>query len=436
VTRAAITEVRGRRVWDSRGRPTVEAEVRVTGGSTGRAIAPAGASTGTGEARDLRDGGAALGGLDVQRAVGNINGEIRAALLGMEVHAQAAIDARLVALDGTADKSRLGGNALVAVSLACAHAAAAARGVPLWRYLAAERRVALPVPQIQIFGGGAHARGRVDIQDYLVVCPGAGSFAEALEWTAEVYAAAGARLAKKNALQGVADEGGYWPAFRSNEEGLAELVGAIEAAGLRPGREVAIALDVAATQLWRGGRYQLALENRALTADQMIAMLLRWTEAYPIVSIEDPFAETDHAAMQAFTRAAGGRLQIVGDDYFVTDAERLRAGAARGACNAILLKPNQIGTLSETEAAWQAAREAGYGAIVSARSGESEDVSIVHLAVGWGVPQLKVGSFSRSERMAKWNEGIRIEEALGAKALLYPARKLFRRRGQTPVDKS
>jgi enolase len=440
--RAPITELRGRRVWDSRGRPTVEAEVVVKSGACGRAIAPAGASTGAGEAKDLRDGDAALGGLDVRRAVGHVNGEIRAALLGMHVGDQAAIDAKLVALDGTADKSRLGGNALVAVSLACAQAAAAAAKVPLWRHLAGERRVALPVPQIQIFGGGAHARGRVDIQDYLVVCPGAGSFSEALEWTAEVYAAAGARLARKNALQGVADEGGYWPAFRSNEEGLVELVAAIEAAGLKPGSDVAIALDVAATQLYRGGRYHLALENRDLSAGQLMATLLRWIDAYPIVSIEDPFAETDHAAMEAFTRAAGKRLQIVGDDYFVTDAARLRAAAARGACNAILLKPNQIGTLSETQAAWQAARDAGYGAIVSARSGESEDVSIVHLAVGWGVPQLKVGSFSRSERMAKWNEGIRIEEALGTQSLLYPARRLFKRgqppdaRGQTPVDKS
>jgi len=434
--RAAITELRGRRVWDSRGRPTVEAEILVKGGAWGRAIAPAGASTGAGEAKDLRDGGAAFRGLDVQRAVGHVNGEIRAALLGMDVTDQAAIDAKLVALDGTADKSRLGGNALVAVSLACAQAAAAAAGVPLWRHLAGARRIALPVPQVQIFGGGAHARGRVDIQDYLVVCRGAGSFSEALEWTAEVYAAAGARLAKKNLLQGVADEGGYWPAFRSNEEGLAELVAAIESAGLKPGSDVAIALDVAATQLYRGGRYHLALENRVLSAGQLMATLLRWLDAYPIVSIEDPFAETDHAAMQAFTRAAGARVQIVGDDYFVTDAARLRAGAAQGACNAILLKPNQVGTLSETHAAWQAARELGYGAIVSARSGETEDVSIVHLAVGWGVAQLKVGSFSRSERMAKWNEGIRIEEALGTKALLYPARRLFKNWGQTPVDNS
>jgi enolase len=286
----------------------------------------------------------------------------------------------------------------------------------------------LPVPQIQIFGGGAHARGRVDIQDYLVICVGAGSFAEALEWTAEIYRAAGARLAKKGALAGVADEGGYWPSFKSNEEGLVELVAAIEDAGLKAGADAAIALDVAATQLFRGGRYQLALENRSLSAEQMHAMLLRWIDRYPIVSIEDPFAEDDAESMRAFTMAAGARVQVVGDDFFVTSAERVNAAAATGACNTVLLKPNQAGTVSETLACWQAAREAGYGAIVSARSGESEDVSIVHLAVGWGVPQLKVGSFSRSERMAKWNEGLRIEEALGGNALPYPARKVFGKR--------
>jgi enolase len=282
--------------------------------------------------------------------------------------------------------------------------------------------VALPVPQIQIFGGGAHARGKCDVQDYMIVCIGAGSFAEALEWTAEVYAAAGKRLAKRGALHGVADEGGYWPAFKSNEEGLAELVGAITDAGLEPGADVAIALDIAATQLYRGGSYHLALEGRALSAEQLHAMWLRWIERYPIVSIEDPFAETDAEAMQAFTKVAG--IQVVGDDFFVTDAKRVKA--ANGACNAVLLKPNQVGTVSETLACWNAAREAGYRAIVSARSGESEDTSIVHLAVGWGVPQLKVGSFSRSERMAKWNEALRIEEALGAKALPFPARKLFK----------
>src|SRR5260221_1072680 len=312
---------------------------------------------------------------------------------------------------------------MVAVSLACAQAAASSVKKPLWRHLAGERRVALPVPQIQIFGGGAHARGRVDLQDFMVICTGAGSYTEALEWTAQVYAAAGARLAKRGALQGVADEGGWWPAFKTNEEALTELVGAISDAGLEPGTDVGIALDVAASQLFHAGSYQLALENRALSAGQMHAMLMRWIERYPIVSIEDPFAEHDLDAMKAFTRAAGDQVQIVGDDVFVTNAARLNPEFA----NCVLLKPNQIGTVSETLACWKAAQEKGMRAIVSARSGETEDVSIVHLAVGWGVPQLKVGSFSRSERMAKWNEGLRIEEALGAKALLYPARKLFRR---------
>jgi enolase len=408
---ARIVDVHARRVWDSRGRATVEAEV-ILKGARGRAIAPAGASTGAGEAKALA--------ADV--AVRNVNGPIRAALLGVDARFQDAVDAKLIALDGTPDKSRFGANAIVAVSLACLQASAAAAKRPLWRHLAGERRVAMPVPQVQIYGGGAHARGRVDIQDYLVVCPGAGSFAESLEWIAEVYRAAGARLAKKGAQQGVADEGGWWPDFRSNEEGLAELVGAISDAGFEPGTDVAIALDVAATQFHRGGRYHLALENRSLTAEQLHAMLLRWLDAYPIVSIEDPFAEDDHDAMRAFTRAAGARVQIVGDDLFVTRAENLDAGLA----NAVLLKPNQVGTVTETLACLSAAKEKGMRAVVSARSGETEDVSIVHLAVGWGVPQLKVGSFSRSERMAKWNEGLRIEEALGGKALLYPARKLFR----------
>ncbi len=417
---AKILEVHARSVWDSRGRATVEAEVTVK--STGRAVvgrasAPAGASTGSGEAKSI----------DVRRAVHGVNTEIRNVLVGKLLNQQEN-DTTLVNLDGTADKSRLGGNAIVAVSLACAHAAAAAARKPLWQYLAGGRAVAMPVPQIQIFGGGAHAHGRMDVQDLMVICTGAGSFTESLAWTAEVYRAAGARLAKRNALYGVADEGGYWPAFKSNEEALAELTGAISDAGFEPGADVGIALDVAATQLWRGGRYHLALDGRSLSADQMHAMLLRWVERYPIVSIEDPFAEHDAEAMASFTRTAGSRIQIVGDDFFVTDAKKLQQGKAKGACNAVLLKPNQVGTLTETLACWRAAQEAGYGAIVSARSGETEDVSIVHLAVGWRVPQLKVGSFSRSERMAKWNEGIRIEEALGGSKLPYPARKLFKRR--------
>ncbi len=416
---AKILDVKGRRVWDSRGRATVEAEVVVGRGSTplatGRAIAPAGASTGSGEAKAI----------DAMQAVQNINTRIRDGLRALSASDQVAVDARLIELDGTADKHRLGANAIVAVSLACAHADAAANKLPLWKKLAGERRVALPVPQIQIFGGGAHAGRRVDVQDYMVICIGAGSFAESLEWTAQIYAAAGARLAKRSALQGVADEGGYWPAFKTNEEGLAELVGAISDAGLEPGRDVAIALDIAATQMYRGGAYHLALDNRALSAGQMHAMLMRWIERYPIVSIEDPFAEHDAEAMRAFTKEAGDRIQVVGDDFFVTSAKKVKA--ANGACNTVLLKPNQVGTVTETLACWDAAKAAGYRAIVSARSGETEDVSIVHLAVGWGVPQLKVGSFARSERMAKWNEALRIEESLGAKALPFPARKLFRR---------
>jgi enolase len=414
---AKILDVKGRRVWDSRGRATVEAEVTVGRGSTplatGRAIAPAGASTGSGEARAI----------DAAQAVHNVNTRIRDGLRALSSSDQKSIDARLIELDGTPDKHRLGANAIVAVSLACAHADAAASKLPLWKNLAGDKRVALPVPQIQIFGGGAHARGRVDLQDFMIICIGAGSFAEALDWTAQVYAAAGARLARRNVLQGVADEGGYWPAFKSNEEGLSELVGAIADAGLEPGRDVAIALDIAATQLYRGGAYHLGLENRALSANQLHAMLMRWIERYPIVSIEDPFAEHDAEAMRASTREAGGRIQVVGDDFFATSERKLRA--ADGACNTVLLKPNQVGTVTETLACWDAARAAGYRAIVSARSGETEDVSIVHLAVGWGVPQLKVGSFSRSERMAKWNEALRIEESLGAKALPFPARKLF-----------
>ena len=416
---AKIIDIKGRRVWDSRGRATVEAEVIVGRGPTrlalGRAIAPAGASLGSGEAKSV----------DVVKAVHQINTRVRDGLRALSVNDQEALDRRLIELDGTPDRSRLGANAMVAVSLACAQADAAAQKIPLWKKLSGERRVALPVPQIQIFGGGAHARGRVDVQDYMIICTGAGSFAEALDWTSEVYAAAGARLAKRGALQGVADEGGYWPSFKSNEEGLAELVGAIADARLEPGVDVCIALDIAATQLYRAGQYYFSLERKSLSAEQLHAMLLRWIEAYPIVSIEDPFAEHDTEAMQAFTQAIGEKIQVVGDDYFVTDARRVKA--AEGACNSVLLKPNQVGTVTETFACWDAARAAGYRAIMSARSGETEDVSIVHLAVGWGVPQLKVGSFSRSERMAKWNEALRIEEALGGKALPFPARKLFKK---------
>lgn len=411
-----IERVLGRRVWDSRGRPTVEAEVRLAGGAAGRAIAPAGASTGTGEAVDLRDGGERFGGMDVARAVAHVADPIAPALAGLDAGDQAAVDARLMALDGTPEKRRLGGNATIAVSMATAHAAAAAAGLPLWRQLGGEAAATLPLPEIQILGGGAHASGRLDVQDFLVVCPGAGTFAEALDWTAEVYRTCGRMLAERGLLRGVADEGGFWPELDSNEAALDLLAAAIERAGFRAGEQVAIALDVAASQLGSNGRYRLARDGRELDTGGMIELLLGWLARWPIVSIEDPLAEDDPQGFVAFARQARGRCLVVGDDFLVSDAGRVRAAAHNAACTAVLLKPNQRGTLTETRAAWDAARSYGMAGIVSARSGESEDVTIVHLAVGWGADQLKVGSFSRSERMAKWNEGLRIEEALGRHA--------------------
>jgi enolase len=413
-----ISSVRARRVWDSRGRPTVEAEVALVGGALGRAIVPAGASKGSREAHELRDGGAAFGGLDVTRAIANVDGEIARAVAGLRADDQAALDARLIELDGTPTRSRLGANATLAVSMAAAHAAAAAHALPLFEYIGGGQATLMPMPQIQIFGGGAHAGRRVDIQDFMVVCPAAQSFAQALEWTAEVYRHAGGVMAGRGASLGVADEGGWWPDFASNEQALATLVEAIERAGYVPGEQVAIALDIAASELGRGGRYRLGLDGTELDSDGLIELLLRWVDAYPIVSIEDPLGEDDADAFARFTRAAGNRLQVVGDDFLVSDAALVRAAAAAGAANTVLLKPNQRGTLSETRATWDAARDVGYAGIVSARSGESEDTTIVHLAVGWGTGQLKVGSFARGERMAKWNEALRVEERLGARAAL------------------
>lgn len=394
----------------------MEAEVTLGSGASGRAIAPAGASTGSGEALDLRDGGASFGGLDVSNALASLNDEIAGSLAGMDACDQAAIDERLVALDGTPNRSRLGGNAIVATSMAVLHAAAAAAKEPLWRYLAGERPVRMPLPEIQIFGGGAHAARRVDVQDFMIMCPAASSFSEALEWTAEVYRAAGALMKKAGKLQGVADEGGYWPAFDSNEEALDTLVQAIIDAGLRPGKDAGISLDIAASEFGRNGRYTLALDERTLDTDQMIAMLGGWLDAYPILSIEDPLAEDDPSGFRRFTQAYGSRCQIIGDDLLVTNATRVEVAAAACSTNAVLIKPNQAGTVSEAHAALLAGKAAGFGTIVSARSGESEDVTIAHLSVGWDAGQLKVGSFSRSERMAKWNEVLRIEESLGRDA--------------------
>ncbi|MBL0371557.1 phosphopyruvate hydratase [Rhizobium sp. KVB221] len=417
MTEDNIRSVRGRRVWDSRGRPTVEAEITLASGKAGRAIAPAGASTGSGEALDRRDGGAAFGGMDVVHAVDAVNGEIATALAGKPIADQAMLDTLLIGLDGTANKSRLGGNALVATSMALLHARAASEGQPLWASLAAGRDVRLPLPEIQIFGGGAHASRRVDVQDFMVMCPAAGSFAEALDWTAEIYRAAGVMLKEAGKLQGVADEGGYWPAFAANEEALDFLVRAIEKAGLKPASEVGISLDIAASEFGRGGSYELALDKRKLDTGEMLDLLTSWIKAYPILSIEDPVAEDDREGFIAFTARHGADIQIIGDDYLVTDEARVRQSISDKAVNAVLIKPNQAGTMTETLAAANAGRAAGFGTIVSARSGESEDVTISHLAVGWNAGQLKVGSFSRSERMAKWNECLRIEEQLGRDAV-------------------
>ena len=413
MSETTIRSIRGRRVWDSRGRPTVEAEVTLHDGAVGLAIAPAGASKGTREAHELRDGGARFGGLDVLRAVEHVDVDIAQALVGMSAGDQAALDRRLIDLDGTVAKTRLGANATLAVSMAAAHAMAASLGVPLYRHLGGDEATLLPMPQIQIFGGGAHAGRRVDIQDCMIVCPGARDFRQALEWTAEVYRHAGLLMRERGSQSGVADEGGWWPDFATNEDALAALVEAIERAGYAPGAQVAIALDIAASDFGRAGRYRLGLEARELDSDGLIELLLGWLDRYPIASIEDPLAEDDPDAFARFTRAAGHRVQIVGDDFLVSDAALVRQAAAQGAANAVLLKPNQRGTLSETLAAWRAAQDVGYAGIVSARSGETEDTTIVHLAIGWGAGQLKVGSFARGERMAKWNEALRIEERLG-----------------------
>ena len=416
MTPFAIKSILARRVWDSRGRPTVEAEVVLNDGSLGRAIAPAGASKGTREALELRDGGDRFGGLDVMRAVGHVNGEISNALVGTKADNQSVLDQALIDLDGTINKSRLGANATLAVSMAAAHAMAAASNMPLYRYLGNGQIGRLPMPQIQIFGGGAHAGRRVDVQDFMVVCPGASSFAQALEWTAEVYRHAGLLMAQRGSLFGVADEGGWWPDFSSNEQALEMLVLSIERAGFIPGDQVAIALDIAASEFGQKGQYRLGLESRALDSDGMIEMLLGWIGKYPIVSIEDPLAEDDPVGFARFTQAIGHRLQIVGDDFLVSNSSLIREAANLGAANTVLLKPNQRGTLSETLQAWRVAQELGYSAIVSARSGETEDTTIVDLAIAWNVGQLKVGSFARSERMIKWNHALRIEEQLGAQA--------------------
>lgn len=416
----AISSVKARRVWDSRGNPTVEVDVTLQNGVLGRAIAPAGASRGTREAVDLRDGGDKLRGKDVTRALSTVNQVIAPALVGLEAGDQKSVDATIVALDRSPLKENLGGNATVSTSLAILHAAAADARQPLWRRVADYygRLPSLPLPEIQIFGGGAHAGRRVDIQDFMIMVPGAGSFDEVMEVTSEVYLAAGDIMTSRRKLAGVADEGGWWPAFDSNEEALETLVSAIEKAGEKPGERVVISLDVAASEFGKNGRYRLALEDREMDSGSLIDMLGDWLDAYPIASIEDPVGEDDNEGMREFTRRFGERVQIVGDDYLVTNADLVDQAARQNACNAVLVKVNQAGTVTESIDAYETARKSGWRAIVSARSGETEDVSISHLATGLGAGQLKVGSFSRSERMAKWNECLRIQDEIGASAFV------------------
>jgi enolase len=406
-----IQSVLGRQVWDSRGRPTVEVEVHC-GDTVARAIAPAGASRGSAEAVDRRDGGARLGGWDVTQAVTSVNAEVASALIGLDVDDQAAVDAVLDTLDPSPTRERLGGNVTTATSLAVLHAAAAVQRVAVWERLDSAPTT-MPRPEVQIIGGGAHASRAVDVQDFMVIPVSARTFDECLVHVAEVYMGVGAALQARGRVNGVADEGGHWPSVSSHEEVLDLLVEGNERAGLRPGDDVAISLDLAASEFADGDGYLLASEDRQLTRDEWLGVLGDWCAAYPIVAVEDPAGEHDHEGMRLATERLGAQRLVIGDDAVVTSADRIREAAAAGRCNAALIKVNQAGTVSAAARAVDASRAAGWSVVVSARSGETEDVSVAHLAVGWGANVVKVGSITRGERTAKWNELLRIEERLG-----------------------
>jgi enolase len=420
-----IEHVHARQILDSRGNPTVEVELSVRSGAWGRAAVPSGASTGEFEATELRDGGSDWLGKGVARAVDNVNGEIATAVRGEDVTAQAALDRMLIEIDGTKNKSRLGANALLAVSLAAAHAAAAEERLPLWRYLGGETAHVLPVPMMNVLNGGAHADNRVDFQEFMIVPVGGRTFAEALRMGAEVFHHLKRTLASQGLSTAVGDEGGFAPDLRSNEEALEVLIAGIRAAGYVPGDQIAIALDPAVSELYQDGRYVLEHEGVTLTANELAAYWADLAGRYPIVSIEDGMAEEDWAGWTTLTQRLGDRLQLVGDDLFVTNTERLKRGIDMGVANSILIKVNQIGTLTETLAAMQMARAAGYSAVMSHRSGETEDVTIADLAVATGCGQIKTGAPSRSDRTAKYNQLLRIEEALGQDAV-YPGRSVYR----------
>ena len=421
-----IERVHARQILDSRGNPTVEVEVGLRSGAHGHAAVPSGASTGEFEAKELRDGGERWQGKGVTRAVANTNGEIAAAVAGIDASDQRGLDQALIELDGTPDKSRLGANAILGVSLPAAHAQAAEEGLALWRYLGGESARVLPVPMMNVLNGGAHADNKVDFQEFMVVPCGAESFSEALRIGTEVFHALKGTLRERGLGTTVGDEGGFAPDLDSNEEALRVLVAGIEAAGYEPGGDVAIAMDPASSELYSDGGYVLEHEGRTLSAEELADYWVDLAARYPIVSIEDGMDEEDWAGWKALTERLGSSVQLVGDDLFVTNTERLGRGIELGVANSILIKVNQIGTLSETLAAIAMAREAGYTAVISHRSGETEDVTIADLAVATGCGQIKTGAPSRSDRVAKYNQLLRIEEQLGADAE-FPGCAVFRR---------
>ncbi len=417
-----IAGVHAREILDSRGNPTLEVEVTLRSGALGRAAVPSGASTGAHEAHELRDGDPRrYGGKGVLRAVGHANGEIAAAVKGLPADDQAALDRRLIELDGTPAKSRLGANAILGVSLAAAYAAAAARGESLFLHLArlagsGPSQLLLPVPMCNILNGGKHAEGSTDFQEFMVMPLGASTFAEALRMAAEVYQALGGLVRERGLPTTVGDEGGFAPPGLANAEAIELVTKAIEAAGYRPGEEVAIALDPAMSELFEDGSYRLAREGRTLSSRELAELWADWCNRYPIVSIEDGMAEDDWEGWRLLMERLGGRVQLVGDDLFVTNVERIERGIREKAANAVLIKPNQIGTLTETLAAIEAARKAGWAAVISHRSGETDDTTIADLAVATGVGQIKTGATARGERTAKYNRLLRIEQELGASA--------------------
>ena len=422
-----IKQVKARQIFDSRANPTVEVDVILESGVLGRGLVPSGASTGAFEAIELRDNNPKkLGGKSVLNAVKNVNEIIGPKLIGLDAMDQAVIDNLMIGMDGTPNKAKLGANSILGVSMATAWAAANSQNLPLYRYLGGANARTLPVPMIQIIGGGMHAEQAIDIQDYLVIPVGAGTFTEAIEMVVNVYHAAKQVFTEKGKPVSVADEGGFWPTFASNTEGLDLLVAGIEKAGYRPGEDIAIALDVASSHFYQNGKYRFSLENREMDQDEFAEVLVSWVNKYPIISIEDGMSENDWDGWKKLSDKLKSRIQLIGDDIFVTNVERIQRGIKAGIGNSVLIKLNQIGTITETMEAIEVTKNAGYLPVISARSGETEDATIVHLAIATGAGQLKVGSVARSERAAKWNEGIRIEEQLGA-AGVYPGKELFAR---------